>query len=76
MVYIDVTLLRYCVHLKYVHITCKSVAHVYISLMAANSPVLNTSFMCLVELLLDDRLKNDVLVFLLVFTFSFRPFRG
>jgi len=65
MVYIDVTLLRYCIHLKYVHITCKSVAHVYVytSLMAANSPVLNTAFIGLVESLVDDSQKNDVLVF-------------
>jgi len=64
MVYNDVTLLRYCLNLKYVHITCKSVAHVYMymSLMAANSPVLNTAFISLVESLLDDSLKNDMLV--------------
>lgn len=65
MVYIDDTLLRYCIHLKYVHITHKSVAHVYmyISLMAANSPVLITAFLhCLVDSLLDDSLKNDMLV--------------
>lgn len=64
MVYIDDTLLRYCIHLKYGHITCKSVAHVYmyISLMAANSSVLNAAFLiCLVESLLDDSLKNDIL---------------
>jgi len=65
MVYIDVTLLRYRIHLKYIHITGKSVAHVYvyISVLAANSPVLNTAFICLVESLLDDSLKNDVLLF-------------
>ena len=47
MVYVDDTLLRYCIHLKYVHIICKSAAHVYmyISLMAANSPVLNAAFL-------------------------------
>lgn len=64
MVYIDDTLLRYSVNLKYVILTCKSVAHVYmfLSLMAANSPVLSTAFLIrVVESLLDDSLKNDML---------------